>query len=57
MTIYLLQPLPTQKVMRAGALTDRADETVVVRVREADGVVAACAETPSYDFRSVELRL
>lgn len=42
----LLEPFPAEEVVGACALTDGARETRGVCVRDADCVVAACAESP-----------
>lgn len=46
MVLGLLEPFPAEEMVGTCALTDGARETRCVRVRDADCVVAACAESP-----------
>lgn len=55
--VHLLQPLAPDVMVSACAVPDAAEQTLPVRVREADGVVAAGAEAPGDDPGAVEPRV
>ena len=43
--------------MRPCALTDCTDESIVMRVSKADGIVSTSREAPGYHFQGVEVVL